>query len=37
MSNGLKMRVRLANRKQLAEMFIPGKKYVLVPINEELF
>ena len=31
------VRVSLDNRKQLAEIFIPGKKYVLVPLNEELF
>jgi len=31
------IRVSLDNRKKLAEMFIPGKKYVLVPLNEELF
>lgn len=31
------VRVSLDNRKQMAEVFIPGKKYVLVPLNEELF
>jgi len=31
------VRVSLDNRKQMAELFIPGNKYVLVPLNEELF
>lgn len=31
------VRVSLDNRKQMAELFIPGKKYVLVPLMDELF
>lgn len=31
------VRVSLDNRKQMAELFVPGNKYVLVPLNEELF
>ena len=31
------VRVSLDNRKHMAEVFIPGKKYVLVPLMDELF
>jgi len=31
------VRVNLDNRKKLAEIFIAGKKYMLVPVNDELF
>ncbi len=31
------VRVALDDRAKMAELFVPGKKYVLVPVNEELF